>query len=542
MHPCFSFSKRQFSSLSKIKKSEFSMPSTEHFSDIESHWAQKCIVQLRQRQFVSGYPDGTFRPEETITRAEFAAILQKAFPNVQSVRAAIAFTDVPENHWANKAIKFATERKFFEGYPDGTFKPNQLLPRVQAIAILANGLNYKPTTAPSETLRNYFEDAREIPDYAKKAIAAASENFLVVNYPDIRKLRPNHNATRGEVAALLCQALQIRNVTPPQYVVGNEPLVISSKFDEVEAFSDGVAWVKVGKKWGVIDKNGKFLIEPEYYNHFAFFSGLALVTIGGKYRYIDKKGKIAIALNFDNAYSFSGGLASVSIGGKFGYIDTKGQIVIQPQFEQAQNFSEGLAAVKYQGKVGFIDKTGKFVIQPQFNWADPFSDGVAWAATGDKHGFIDKTGKLTQLNPELRLTDATGAFSEGLARVSVTGGDGFIDKTGKLVIPARFQGSKSFSEGLAAVYLDGKYGFIDRAGKVVIPVAFDSADSFSQGLARVGIGDKFGYINKVGNFVIKPQFIAARDFSEGLAAVYVGRSLGEGVDGGKWGYIHNPLK
>ena len=132
------------------------MPNTENFSDIQRHWAQQCIVQLRQRQLVSGYPDGSFRPEGTITRAEFAAILQNAFPNVQPTRSAITFSDVQKNHWANKAIQFATERQFFQGYPDGTFKPNQLLPRVQAIAILANGLNHKPTTAPSQTLRNYF--------------------------------------------------------------------------------------------------------------------------------------------------------------------------------------------------------------------------------------------------------------------------------------------------------------------------------------------------------------------------------------------------
>ena len=518
------------------------MPNAENFSDIQRHWAQQCIVQLRQRQLVSGYPDGSFRPEGTITRAEFAAILQNAFPNVQPTRSAITFSDVPENHWANKAIQFATERQFFQGYPDGTFKPNQLLPRVQAIAILANGLNYKPTTAPSQTLRNYFDDAAEIPDYAKNAVTAATENFLVVNYPNVRKLRPNQNATRGEIAALLCQALQIGNVISPQYIAGSEPLVIQAQFDEVEAFSEGVAWVKIGQKWGVIDKTGKRLIQPEYYGHYAFSSSLALVTIGGKPRYIDKTGKIIIALNLDNASSFSEGLASVSIGGKFGYIDTKGQIVIKPQFEQAQNFSENLAAVKYQGKVGFIDKTGKIVIQPQFNWADPFADGVAWAATGDKSGFIDKAGKLTALSFDSPLTDATGAFSEGLARVSVRGGDGFIDKTGKLAIPARFGWAKSFSEGLAAVSVDGKCGFIDKTGNVVIPVKFDSADSFSQGLARVRIGDKFGYINKAGNFVIKPQFLSARDFSEGLAAVYVGSNSGGDVNSGKWGYIGNPLK
>lgn len=519
------------------------MPATENniFSDIQNHWAQQAITQLAGRGIISGYPNGTFQPAGTITRAEFAAILLKAFPNTPALDQAISFKDVPEKHWAYKAIQFATARKFFAGYPDHTFRPDQLLPRVQAIVILANGLNYQPATAVDPTLRNYYDDATEIPNYAKNAVAAATENFLVVNYPTVRKLRPHQNATRGEVAALMCQALRISKVVPVQYIPWNLYVMIPPQFDQALPFSDGVAWVKVDNKWGAIDRTGKMLIQPEYYEIFPFTFGLALVKIAGKFRYIDKTEKIVIEQNFEEASSFSEGLALVKIGDKYGYINPKGQWVIQPQFEKAQNFSEGLAAIQLQGKIGYIDKTGKIIIQPQFNWGDPFQDGVALVATSERYGFIDKTGKFTEIVLPSTLTDAIGSFSEGLARVSLSEGDGFINKTGRLAIQPQFKWAQPFSEGLSAVYRDEKSGFIDQTGKLVIPLQFNSAAAFSEGLARIQINGKSGYIDKTGHQIIPPQFSHADNFSENLAAVYLGGEWGTAESYGKWGYIRTPL-
>lgn len=512
-----------------------------NFPDIQNHWAKECILQLAQREIISGYPDGTFRPEAKITRAEIAALLLKAYkagylqPSDEALNQSefrrTTFTDVSENFWAKEAIEFAASRRFFVGYSDGSFHPNQWLPRGQALVILASGLMVPESKTPTETLNQYYDDVAEIPEYAKGAIAAATENRLVVNYPNVRQLQPNRNATRGEIAALLCQAFQIANAVPTQYIPQKQLLVIQPRFDEAEAFSEGIAWVKIGDTWGAIDKTGKVVISPEYYTHYPFSNGLTLVTIGGKYRYLDKLGKIVIQRDVEKAFSFSEGLAAVMIGGKFGYIDTTGNLIIQPRFELGKPFSEGLAAVKLEGKTGFIDKTGQFIIEPQFNWADPFSDGVTWGAIDNRFGIIDKTGNLVEVN--LNFSDTTGAFSEGLARVSVSGSDGFVDKTGQLVIPAQFNVALPFSEGLSAVFVNGKAGFIDKTGKIAIALQFDSADSFADRLARVLINGKFGYIDKTGNFAIEPQFEKARDFSEGFAAVYIGD---------RWGYITNPLR
>lgn len=189
------------------------------FPDSKTHWAAECIEEMSARNLVTGYPDGNFRPQGTITRAEFAVLMLNAFPNAPIKRGKTTFRDVPRNYWGAKAIQDAYQRAFFTGYPGGIFQPNQPIPRVQAIAVLADAIDYPKPSNPNSILSQYYQDATQIPNYARSVIAAASTNNLVVNYPQIRQLQPNRSATRGEVAALLCRGLHIDTVPTP-YIAG----------------------------------------------------------------------------------------------------------------------------------------------------------------------------------------------------------------------------------------------------------------------------------------------------------------------------------
>ncbi len=255
------------------------------FSDIQNHWAQECIRQLASRNIIRGYEDGSFRPNAPVTRAEFAALLSRAFPKVPPIRNAITFTDVPSTHWAYRVIQAAYQAGFLSGYPDRIFKPNQPIERVHALLALVGGLKYSPSTAPNETLKQYYDEAASIPTYAQKAIAAATENRLVVNYPNVRRLNSSQSATRAEVAAFICRALKIPGV-PLQYIPGMEFVVVPPQFEQADAFSDGLARVKIGEKWGYIDKTGKQVIQPQLDEADSFSEGLALVrtyqTIGSQ--------------------------------------------------------------------------------------------------------------------------------------------------------------------------------------------------------------------------------------------------------------------
>ena len=145
------------------------------FSDIQNHWARSFIEALAQRDIVSGFPGATFRPNNSLTRAEFAAILAKAFTKPAS-RQYVGFVDVPSTHWAAPVIKEAYETGFISGFPDKRFRPGDRISRTQVLVSLVSGLEMasKVKSELVGALPFIYQDAEGIPDYAKDDIAIAT--------------------------------------------------------------------------------------------------------------------------------------------------------------------------------------------------------------------------------------------------------------------------------------------------------------------------------------------------------------------------------
>lgn len=186
------------------------------FPDIQGHWAQQYIEHLAKLGIVVGYPeDGQFKPDNPVTRTEFAAIINKAF-NPSTQRPANDFKDVPRKFWGYSAIQTAYQGGFLDGYPDRRFQPNQNIPRVEVLVSLASGLKIQPEDI---SVLSFYADASQIPNYAVSAIAAATERQMVVNYPQLNQLTPNRTATRAEVAAFVYQAV-VYSGRPPSGEIG----------------------------------------------------------------------------------------------------------------------------------------------------------------------------------------------------------------------------------------------------------------------------------------------------------------------------------
>lgn len=508
------------------------------FSDTQSHWASSCIDQLAADKRVSGYPDGRFRPQATLTRTEFAVLMLNSFGQVEPTRRATAFRDVPANFWGYRAIQDAYTRAFFAGYPDGTFRPAEAIPRVQAIAILANATRMNSGESPDAVLQRYFDDAQQVPAYARKAIAAGTVGRLVVNYPNVRQLRPNQAITRGEVAALMCQSLGLARTVPLEYIAGDRAV---------------------------------FTIPPELGGADRFSEGLAAFVVNGKVGYMDQQGATIIEPQFDEAGPFSEGLAAVRVGAQWGFIDRSGSYAIPRQFTtRPGDFADGFSIIRTDDNLtGAIDKTGAIVIAPQPYFLSSFSDGLAAIAVNGQYGFVDKTGAVV-ISPQF---EEAKAFSDGLAAVKVRSSPstalwGYIDRTGTFVIEPQFYNAEPFSEGLAAVrvpIVNGNltWGYIDRAGEVVIQPQFFAhidyygpvATPFSGGIAMVRWGEQAGFIDRTGQSAIATPFVDADRVSDGMARVNVGGTwtrvqtgctnsdgcfYSSELQGGKWGYIQMP--
>lgn len=287
------------------------------FPDTQNYWAQPFIAALAERNIVKGYPDGTYRPEESVDRDEFASILQAAFnqPTERRIASGSVYKDVPQGYWAATQIESAYQMGFMSGYPGGYFRPQQPVTKVEALVSLAQNLNLNqgdagrqqaatpvspnspaliqspvnqsatqtpaqtaprqranrrfmipiagtmllqslnestaalasvtnqnatsnnqpaatpqsPTNQPatkaakastpqrpaSVLISQYYDDANRIPQYAVGSVAQATRAGIIVNHPNIRQLNPQQPATRGEIAAIIYQALVNKGQVPP---------------------------------------------------------------------------------------------------------------------------------------------------------------------------------------------------------------------------------------------------------------------------------------------------------------------------------------
>ncbi|MBE9063496.1 S-layer homology domain-containing protein [cf. Phormidesmis sp. LEGE 11477] len=191
------------------------------FADVpDGYWAEPYIDALSSRGLISGYDDGTFRPDQPVTRAQTANIVSRTF-DLTADKASLEFSDVESEYWARESIGEVVRGGFMTGFPDDTFKPNLPVTRAQALTTLVTGLGIESPQNIQATLSRYT-DASAIPQWANDKIAAATAGSLVVNYPDASQLNPAEPTTRAELSALIYQALVREGVVEPvesEYVV-----------------------------------------------------------------------------------------------------------------------------------------------------------------------------------------------------------------------------------------------------------------------------------------------------------------------------------
>ncbi|UJF34638.1 S-layer homology domain-containing protein [Paenibacillus hexagrammi] len=171
---------------------------TADFSDIRGHWAESAIKELVNDGVIDGYPGGTFAPEKTITRAEFASMIVKAYQ--LKAKSGKEFADTT-GHWAKDAIHTAAAYGILTGYSDTTFGPDDLITREQMAAIMARAAN-----VPLASGELSFTDKEDISDWAQASVAAAASKGLLSGYED-GSFKPAAHASRAEAATIICKAI-----------------------------------------------------------------------------------------------------------------------------------------------------------------------------------------------------------------------------------------------------------------------------------------------------------------------------------------------
>ena len=168
--------------------------------DYEGHWAQATIEKWLNEGRVSGYPDGSYKPDNKVTRAEFVKMVNGIID--YSKVSDIKFNDVPESEWYYKDVRIAQSTGYISGYSLSEFGPNDYITREQAASILARVQYLKNNSAGTDK----FSDNNSLSSWAVEAVGATSEAGFISGYVD-GSFRPQKSLTRAEAITMLDNVL-----------------------------------------------------------------------------------------------------------------------------------------------------------------------------------------------------------------------------------------------------------------------------------------------------------------------------------------------
>ena len=340
------------------------------------------------------------------------------------------------------------------------------------------------------------------------------------------------------------------------FIDGNGKIVISPRFDGAAFFPGEFGRITENNRIGFIDRTGKLIIEPQYIDAHDFsnkrvapvlvdlsldygaiqqfiYRLVAPDRLGKKWGLINSTGEYVVSPRYSYCGQFTnGGLAKINLNQKEGYIKEGGEIQIQPIFNFVGEFHDGLAAAAIGGtldwKMGYIDVNGNFQIAPEYDSVGIFSEGLAQVNVGyrvgddaGRSGFVDRRGKL--LIP--LQYESTWWFSEGLAPVQKRGKWGYIDHQGRYAIPSIFDNAAPFFNGIAIVRQNGMFAGIDKKGEILFRIEADEIGNFNERiLATIRIGKGIGIIDGSGNFIQRPEYDEVKFYPE-LIMLRMGKRL-----------------
>ncbi|AUG58041.1 S-layer homology domain-containing protein [Acetivibrio saccincola] len=191
----------------EVEESDDKLPGTVTFTDIENHWAEENIIGLAKLGIVTGYTDGSIKPNNNITRAEMAVIVVKAASLEPADEINLSFKDKDEiPNWAAGYIQTAVDNGIITGYEDNTFKPSKNLTREEMVVLIIKAFDI----AVEEGLQPpKFKDTDEIGSWALNFVAKSVDLNIVSGYLD-NTFKPKRNVTRAETFTVLYNILKTK--------------------------------------------------------------------------------------------------------------------------------------------------------------------------------------------------------------------------------------------------------------------------------------------------------------------------------------------
>jgi hypothetical protein len=276
------------------------------------------------------------------------------------------------------------------------------------------------------------------------------------------------------------------------------------KFKEIEPFQNGFAIAKYLDRYGIIDSDMQFIIQPQYEEINYLGNDLYALRNGMLNRLTDISGLVHHT-SLGQYKRMKWGIVEIDDEGKYGLIGLNKETLLPTEWDSLQIINEHLVRVHSESKGnGIWDVLGVWHIHPNLKYEDIFppSEGFYRIIMNGKYGFVDDQERLRIAN----RYDGAYDFRDGAAAVKLNGKWGFIDQKEKLIVQPLYDSVGSFNGNHAIVFKLGKAGIINQKGQEVVPIEYDNVIQIPSGDYMLYNKDQIGYLSSNLDHHVRTKF------------------------------------
>lgn len=369
----------------------------------------------------------------------------------------------------------------------------------------------------------------EIKNYDKKSLL----NF-VSKYPNY----PNINIIYQEIELSEIKLIPIKNKYDLYgFVDTTGKWVIKPKYDDAQDFIEGFSAVCVNDSCFFINKNNERLGNIYFNEIESFYNGIAVVKKGNQYYLLNRSGQL-ISESYEEISSSQNNIYVCKKNGLYGAIDSKANIIIPFVYQKLGDFKNGYSyykknrtgliniknqttldnwdwisdvntnqhvIVKLNNKFGIINTSGDIILEPKYDLLEECSENIYVVVSNSLYGFYNIKDKCFETTIEYAYKNqlkASEYYQENYFKVFKNNDVGLMDKNGKIIINYGTFQSISFNENnLLKVQKNNKFGFVDYRQKTIIPIDYEYADNFSHSTTIVAKSNTYSILDKSGKVI-----------------------------------------
>lgn len=343
----------------------------------------------------------------------------------------------------------------------------------------------------------------------KNTILHELELNKLVLYPFVRGEMVGYITDSGELripceydaGTLFSEGLAVVQKNDNAYFINKENVdPFNRSFEEAGLFRNGLAPVKTGGGWYLLNRLGQQLAGP-FEEMSEMSDEMYVIKMNGHYGALDKFGEQVIAPRYDKLGDFRNGYAYCSDGGRSGFISKQGQVT-ELECEWMSDFSPaGFAVFKRNNRFGLVSTSGEVVLEPQYDQLLKQGDSLYLPVHDEKYGYFDIRGCFQHfVGWDYMISLQAGKGSDGnYFRLNRKGQQSVSDANGSLLAAfGTYDEVFVPSDDLMRVKKKGKFGYADLRGNLVRPCIYSEATDFVNGTAIVKKKDEYALINKSG--------------------------------------------